>query len=142
MRKTFIPLFSVVAAATVGLLPIVTSAQDPAPVPTKSKIDFEKEIVPIVKASCLGCHNKDNAKHNVAFPDKMTLEDARKNPRLWTRAAREVKNLQMPPRNVSTMSDKERKTFLTWVNDIFPKPTPKPAPTTPPPTTGGGTGGN
>ena len=136
MRKTFIPLFSVVFASSVALLPILISAQAQTPAPeTKSKIDFDKEIVPIVKASCLGCHNKDNAKHNVMFPDKMTLAEARKNPRLWTRAAREVKSMQMPPRNVSTISDKERTKFVTWSNDIFPKLV-KPA--TSPSTTGGG----
>ena len=135
MRKSFISLFSVVGAATIGILPILTSAQDPT-LP-KPKVDFEKEIVPIVKASCLGCHNKDNAKHNVMFPDKMTLEDAKKNPKLWTKAAREVKNLQMPPKNSGTISDKERKKFLAWADETFPRPA---RPTTPPipPTTGGG----
>ncbi len=139
MRKTFVPLFSVACASLVGLLPIVTSAQDP--VPAKPKIDFVKEIVPIVKSSCLGCHNKDNAKHNVAFPDKMTLEDALKNPRLWTKAAREVKNKQMPPRDHGTMSDKERTKFIEWAAAAFPKPVTPPVPPVPP-TTSGGTGGH
>jgi hypothetical protein len=68
MRKAFVSLLSVLAAASIGILPIITSAQ--APEVPKSKIDFEKEIIPIVKANCLGCHNKDNAKHNVIFPTK------------------------------------------------------------------------
>ena len=139
MRKTFVPLVSVVIAAAIGVLPILTSAQ--ASEPPKAKIDFEKEIVPIVKASCLGCHNKDNAKHNVMFPDKMTLEEAKKNPRLWTRSGREVKNKQMPPRDHATMSDKERTKFVAWIEETFPRPKPGTPPPTPP-TTGGGTGGN
>ena len=138
MRKTFVPLFSVVAAASVGILPIITSAQTPdAP---KSKIDFDKEIIPIVKSNCLGCHNKDVAKHNIMFPDKMTLADALKNPRLWTRSLREVKNEQMPPKNNGTMSDKERKKFVQWATETFPRPAAPKAPPIPPtpPTTGGG----
>lgn len=139
MRKTFVPLVSLVIAATIGVLPILTSAQSTEP--PKVKIDFEKEIVPIVKASCLGCHNKDNAKHNVMFPDKMTLEDAKKNARLWSRSGREVKNKQMPPRDHATLSDKDRTKFVTWVEATFPRPARPPVPPAPP-TTGGGTGGN
>lgn len=131
--KTFVPYVSVSVAAVVGLLPFVTSAQTKEP--AKPKINFEKEIVPIVKASCIGCHNKDNAKHNVMFPDKMTLEDALKNQRLWKKSAREVKNKIMPPRNSSTISDKERAKFVEWVEATFPKPAQG---TPPPPTTGGG----
>ncbi len=138
MRKTFFPLLSVVLAASVGLLPILTSAQ--AQEPAKPKIDFVKEIVPIVKSSCLGCHNKDNAKHNVMFPNKMTLEEALKNPRLWKKSAREVKSKQMPPRDHGTMSDKERTKFVDWAEAAFPKPITPPVPPTPP-TTGGGSGG-
>ena len=133
MRKTFISLLSVITAASISILPILTSAQDPTP--AKPKVDFDKEIVPIVKASCLGCHNKDNAKHNVMFPDKMTLEDAKKNPKLWTKAAREIKNLQMPPKNSGTISDKERKKFVAWADFTFAKDKPV---SPPPPTTGGG----
>lgn len=117
MLKSFLPLCSAVIAASHGVLPILTTAQSQDP---KPKVDFEKEIVPIVKASCLGCHNKDNAKHNVAFPDKMTLEDAKKNARLWKRAAREVKSGHMPPRNHGTMSDKDKKKFADWAAETFP----------------------
>ena len=122
VKKSFVPFVSVAIATTVGLLPLLTSAQTPEP--PKSKINFEKEIVPIVKASCLGCHNKDNAKHNVMFQDKMTLEEAMKNPRLWTKSAREVKNKVMPPRDHSTMSDKDRTKFVSWVEATFPRPKP------------------
>lgn len=126
---------AILAAAV--LLPILGSAQsqDPPKEPERtSKINFEKQIVPIVKASCIGCHNKDNAKHNVAFPDKMTLEDAKKNPKLWRKSGREVKAKHMPPKDHGTMSDKERELFVKWVEDMFPKPT---APATPPSTNGG-----
>lgn len=141
MRKTFIPLISVVGAASLGLFPILTSAQSQEP--AKPKISFEKEIVPIVKASCLGCHNKDNAKHNVMFPDKMTLEDALKNPKLWRKSGREVKNKIMPPKDNATLSDKDRAKFVAWVEATFPKTNPGSTPPSPPPippTTGGGTG--
>ncbi|HLO98137.1 MAG TPA: c-type cytochrome [Fimbriimonas sp.] len=116
MKKT-----SVFLVATLVVLPILGIAQEKDPAPA-SKINFEKQIVPIVKASCIGCHNKDNAKDGVQFPDKMTLEDAKKNPKLWRKAGREVKSKHMPPKDHGTMSDKERELFVTWVAETFPKP--------------------
>ena len=129
---------SALVVLCVAVLPLLGSAQGQEP--PKKEINFDKEIVPIVKANCIACHNKDNAKHNVMFPDKMTLEDAKKNARLWRRSGREVKAGHMPPKGNGTMKDSERKTFVTWVNATFPMPA---APATPPTTGGGGstTGG-
>lgn len=137
MKKLVLPILSAALAVSFGLLPILTSAQAQEP-EKKVKIDFEKEIMPIVKASCIGCHNKDNAKANVSFADKMTLEEAKKNPRLWRRASKAVKSKKMPPKDHGTMSDKERKKFADWYDATFPKPA---EPGTPP-STGGSTGGN
>ena len=135
MKKSLLPLVSVVVALSVGLLPILTSAQDPTTPP--KPIDFDKEIVPIVKASCIGCHNTDKPTANVVFPDKMTLEDAKKNPKLWRKVARAVKSEKMPPKDHGTMGDKDRKKLLDWITATFPRPTTPPA--NPPTTTGGGT---
>lgn len=129
MKKTVVSLVSVACAAGFSLLPILGLAQDPAKQEPakKTDINFEKEIFPIIKANCIGCHNKDNAKHNVSFPDKMTLEDAKKNPRLWRRSAREVKGGHMPPRGNGTMGDKDKKKLLDWVSATFPMPTNPPS---------------
>lgn len=115
------PKLSAILIIPALVLPIVSIAQEKTPEPT-SKINFEKQIIPIVKASCIGCHNKDNAAGKVMFPDKMTLEDAKKNPKLWRKAGREVKGKHMPPKDHGTLSDKERALFVQWTEDIFPKP--------------------
>lgn len=128
-------LMSVAAVLSLSALPLLSVAQEKEQ--PKKEISFEKEIVPIIKANCISCHNKDKAEHNVKFEDKMTLEDAKKNPRLWRRSGREVKAGHMPPKGNGTMKDSERKTFVAWVAATFPAPQ---APTTPPQTTGGGTG--
>lgn len=137
MKKSLMSALSVAIALSIGVLPILTSAQDPTKQDPEKKVEinFEKEIVPIVKANCIGCHNKDNAKHNVAFPDKMTLEDAKKNPRLWKRTQREVRSGHMPPKGNGTMGDKDKKKLLDWITATFPTPPPTP------PTGGGTTGG-
>ncbi|MBI1333878.1 MAG: hypothetical protein GC165_13475 [Armatimonadetes bacterium] len=121
MRKSLLPIFSVVAAALFALMPIFSVAQD-TDADKKAEAQFQKDIVPIVKANCISCHNKDYAKHKVAFPDKMSLEDAKKNAKLWTRAAREVKAGHMPPKGNGSMKDSERKAFLEWADKTFPKP--------------------
>jgi mono/diheme cytochrome c family protein len=88
----------------------------------KEEISFEKEIVPIVKTNCIGCHNSDYKKGGTMFPDKMTEEDALKNPKLWRRSARKVKSGQMPPNNQGSMGDKDREKFVKWVEAKFPRP--------------------
>lgn len=133
MKNSRTSLFSVCLAVSVGLFPILSSAQGQEP--TKKPVDFDKEIVPIIKANCISCHNSDVAKHNVAFPDKMTLEDAKKNARLWRRAAKEIKSGHMPPKGNGSMKDSEKKTFQRWYDETFPKPKTDPSG---PATTGGG----
>jgi uncharacterized membrane protein len=83
------------------------------------EINFEKEIVPIVKTNCLGCHNKDYNKKGIIFPDKMTEEEALKNPRLWRRSGRAAKSKRMPPQN-GTLGDKERDLLVKWIETKFP----------------------
>lgn len=135
---------ALIPAVAVVALAGVIFAQDPPKEPAKTtKLDFKKDIVPIVKANCISCHNKDKHEHNVMFPDNMTEEEAIKNARLWRSSAREVKNGQMPPKNNGTMGDKDRAKFVEWVEAKVPRPARRGpggpgGPGTPPPTTGGG----
>ena len=127
-----VPVFAVFCLAA------VIFAQDPPKEPAKTtKLDFKKDIIPIVKANCISCHNKDKAEHNVMFPDNMTEEDAVKNARMWRNSAREVKKGAMPPKNNGTMGDKDRAKFVEWVEAKVPRPARRPG-GEPPKTTGGG----
>lgn len=127
-----IPALAVVALA--GMVFAQTPPQEPA---KTTKLDFKKDIIPIVKANCISCHNKDKAEHNVMFPDNMTEEDALKNARMWRNSAREVKKGAMPPKNNGTMGDKDRAKFIEWVEAKIPRPARRPG-GEPPKTTGGG----
>jgi uncharacterized membrane protein len=124
-----VSLISIVAGLMLPILSVAqqdSGQQDPAkqePPKKTTKLDFQKDIVPIVKANCISCHNKDKAEHNVIFPDKMTEEDAIKNAKMWKKSAREVKGKQMPPKGKDgTMSDKDREKFLEWVDAKIPTP--------------------
>ena len=129
---TLVPVFAVFALAAVMF------AQDPPKEPAKTtKLDFKKDIIPIVNANCISCHNKDKAEHNVMFPDKMSEEDVLKNARMWRNSAREVKKGAMPPKNNGTMGDKDRAKFVEWVEAKVPRPARRPDSETPK-TTGGG----
>jgi uncharacterized membrane protein len=112
-------VFAVVVVGVTSLALFGFGAQDTEK--KKEAINFEKEIVPIVKANCLGCHNKDSNKGGVIFPDKMTEEDAVKNPRLWRKSGREVRSGHMPPKDHGSMGDKDREKFVAWVNAKFPR---------------------
>lgn len=130
MKVSSLPLIVCGLAVLVIASPTEGAAQGgPQDPPKTTKIDFQKEIVPIVKAHCIGCHNKDKAEHKIEFPDKMTEEEAIKNPRLWRPSAREVKNNKMPPKDSSNMSDTERKKFVEWVEAKVPRPARRPGTT-------------
>ncbi len=129
---------ALVPALAVVALAGVIFAQDPPKESAKTtKLDFKKDIVPIVKANCISCHNKDKHEHNVMFPDNMTEAEALKNARLWRSSAREVKKGAMPPKNSGTMGDKDREKFVEWVEAKVPRPARRPG-GEPPKTTGGG----
>lgn len=124
MKRKSLLLLPVLAVGGAFLFPVHPFAQgEKTPPKRETKLDFQKDIVPIVKASCISCHNKDKAEHNVSFPDKMTEEEAIKNPKLWRKSAREVKSLKMPPKgHDATMSDTDRKKFFEWVDAKVPAP--------------------
>lgn len=125
MKRNSLYLLPVVALAGAMFLPVHPFAQGGQNPPKKkeTKLDFQKDIVPIVKANCISCHNKDKAEHNVMFPDKMTEEDAIKNARMWRKSMREVKNGQMPPKGKDgAMSDSDRKKFIEWIDAKVPVP--------------------
>jgi mono/diheme cytochrome c family protein len=118
--------FLILAGVTLAsILPFTANAGQQTPEPAKTtKVDFIKTIVPIVKENCISCHTKGYAKDNVEFPEKMTEEEAIKNPKLWRKAAREVKAGHMPPKGQPKLTEKQIADFTEWIDAKIPKKKP------------------
>jgi mono/diheme cytochrome c family protein len=61
---------NVFAASALMLTAGLASAADPA-----KKVDFAKDVAPIFKASCVGCHGLDAAKPKKKAAAKLRLDD-------------------------------------------------------------------
>src|SRR5688572_25948835 len=59
-------------ALAVGLCAAAVRADEPKPIPVAAieratPVDFEKEILPLLKDNCLACHNKTKAKADLVL---------------------------------------------------------------------------
>jgi ankyrin repeat protein len=119
MRLTF--GVSLVAAAAAVVLSGPTSAQSPA------KIDFARDVQPLLRANCYGCHNATLSSGNFrldrrrdSMPNRVGANNARIVPgksdesRLYQRVSGSQAGLQMPP--TGALKPEEIRAIKDWID--------------------------
>lgn len=85
------------------------------------KLDYKKDIAPIMKDLCLSCHTGKDAADNIDLSKYKTQADAIKDVKLWKKALREVESKAMPPKGAKQPTEAQKTKFKTWVKSL-PKP--------------------
>ena len=82
--------------------------------------DFDRDVVPILKSRCVGCHGPDVQESNLRLDTLPTdLANNRAAVEHW-RMVRNVLNTEkMPPPEVEQLSGDERETLLSWISDAL-----------------------
>lgn len=87
-------------------------------------IDFERDVVPILRARCLECHNKDEAKNDFRVDDRETfmayLEpgDPESSPLYFDYLISEYEDMVMPPvAHGGPLSPSELSIFNVWISE-------------------------
>ncbi len=76
--------------------------------------DFEKEVVPVLKRSCLKCHGGEKTKGKVDFSRILTERDADAHPDLWATVIEVVELGEMPPEKEKPLTKEDKKNILRW----------------------------
>jgi mono/diheme cytochrome c family protein len=125
MKRTVILLGA--AAIFVGAMgPFTITAQSGAakpqaasqPTPHAKRINFEKEIVPILATHCAGCHSgpKPRGGMNLSFKDENEARARlRDDDTFWERVETEVSTKQMPPAGRKPPTDAQRELLAEWI---------------------------
>ncbi|MSR32001.1 MAG: DUF1592 domain-containing protein [Gemmataceae bacterium] len=59
--------------------------------------NFKNDVLPVFKKNCIGCHNNDKKRGGVTLEGFNSLEDVKKNIKLWERVADKLRTGEMPP---------------------------------------------
>ena len=113
------PRFKTVCAAAVALIFVATASAADAP-----KVTFDDHIVPILKNSCLNCHNPDKKKGDLDASSfnglmagggsgKVVLPDDADGSLLW-KLINHLEDPKMPPK-ASKLGDAELAIFKQWI---------------------------
>ncbi len=96
-----------------------------------SKAEFEKDILPIIKANCYSCHDDGKAKGDLSLEVFKTKNDVRRYYKISEQVFKKVLTGEMPPENSKKRPSKEERALVTsWIraslDDFYANAPPNP----------------
>ena len=82
-------------------------------------LNYQKNILPILEVYCLDCHSNDKAEADVNFDKFRTIQDIKKDPKVWIKVDRMLSSRQMPPRDSDQPSKNDRGFLSEWVQSFL-----------------------
>ena len=82
-------------------------------------LNYQKNIFPILEVYCLDCHSNDKAEADVNFDKFRTIQDIKKDPKVWIKVDRMLSSRQMPPRDSDQPSKNDREFLSEWVQSFL-----------------------
>ena len=89
------------------------TAQKPA---SDAKSDYA--VKPIVQKYCLGCHSTKAKKGSLDLERFATLDDIRKDVKLWQGIIEQIEAGEMPPKDKPQPTAAEKKQLVAWVRSV------------------------
>ena len=96
-----------------------------------SKAEFEKDILPIIKANCYSCHDDGKAKGDLSLEVFKTKNDVRRYYKISEQVYKKLLTGEMPPENSKKRLSKEGRALVTsWfrasLDDFYANASPNP----------------
>ena len=82
-------------------------------------LDYQNNILPLLEVYCLDCHSNDKAEADVNFDNFRTIQDIKKDPKVWIKVDRMLSSRQMPPRDSDQPSKNDREVLSEWVQSFL-----------------------
>src|SRR5262245_55764350 len=80
---------------------------------------YTATVLPLVKQYCLGCHSAKTKKGGLDLERFATLDELRKDVKVWQGVAEQVEAGEMPPREKPQPTAEEKKRLVGWVRDFL-----------------------
>lgn len=81
--------------------------------------DFEKEIQPLLKEYCLGCHSTEKHKGELDMERFASFTDAKQQPKVWQAVVEQLLLGEMPPKEKPQPTSDQRDRLVTWANALL-----------------------
>jgi hypothetical protein len=83
--------------------------------------DYRREIRPLLKQYCLGCHSTEKHKGDLDLERFTSLGEILKHPRVWQDVVEKLSLGEMPPKEKPQPTLAERERLVTWVDNALDK---------------------
>src|SRR5438034_10406896 len=81
--------------------------------------EFEKEIRPLLKEDCLGCHSAEKHKGDLDLERFTSMIEVRKHPKVWQAVVEQLALGEMPPKEKPQPAAAHRARLLGWANAVL-----------------------
>jgi hypothetical protein len=82
--------------------------------------DFRRDVLPVLKVRCIGCHGPDVQEGRVRIDDLSTnLVEDRAAAETWHEVLNVLRAGKMPPEDETPLTEDERRTLVAWVSDAI-----------------------
>lgn len=83
--------------------------------------DYSKQIQPVLKQYCLGCHSAEKHKGDLDLERFTSLFEVMKHPKVWQGVVEQLGLGEMPPKEKPQPTPAERERLLAWVGNTLDK---------------------
>src|SRR6266571_468911 len=81
--------------------------------------DYEREIRPLLKEYCLGCHSTEKHKGDLDLERFTSLIEVMKQPKVWQGVVEQISLGEMPPKEKPQPAEAQRVQLLGWANAVL-----------------------
>src|SRR5437667_7372837 len=81
--------------------------------------DYQKEIRPLLKEYCLGCHATEKHKGDLDLERFTSLSEVMKQPKVWQGVVEQISLGEMPPKEKPQPAEAQRVQLLGWANALL-----------------------
>ncbi len=90
-----------------------------APTLACTAANYEKEIRPLFKEFCLGCHSTEKHKGDLDLERFTSLSEVMKHPKVWQSVVEQLSLAEMPPKDKPQPAAAQRDQLLGWANGVL-----------------------
>src|SRR5437773_6942981 len=81
--------------------------------------DYQKEIRPLLKEFCYGCHSTEKHKGDLDLERFTSIGEVRKHPKVWQAVVEQLSLSEMPPKEKPQPAEAQRVRLLGWANGVL-----------------------
>ena len=82
---------------------------------TTHAADYSKEVLPMLKEFCLGCHSTEKQKGDLDLERFSSLDEIKRSPMVWQGVLEQLDSGEMPPKDKPQLTGEQKGKLTTWL---------------------------